>query len=210
MYKIDSEQEFLSKNEEITTLKNKIEIFEKKLEFHEKKYKNLQFKYLRLLKNKKNDLFSLNENFSTANIMKKKENIFGRNDNNNLGNILFSTASRLNDENNRMKTIMDTIDINNINNNININVNNNAEFNNIHNNQKYFSPKISLINKNEDKNINDLLPILNKERNISIKKVTKKIKILEKLNERDCLKKSNNLINNKKEINKFIFTENNK
>ena len=107
---------------------------------------------------------------------------------------------------------MDSIDINNINNNININVNNNAELNSIHNNQRYFSPKISLINKNnDDKNINDLLPILNKERNISIKKVTnKKIKILDKINERDCLKKSNNKINKKKELNKFIFTDTNK
>ena len=213
MYKIDSEQEFLSKNEEITSLKNKIEIFEKKMEFHEKKYQNLQFKYLRLLKNKKNnDIFSLNENFSTANILKKKENIFGRNsNNNNLGNILFSTPSSLNDENNRMKTIMDNIDINNINNNININVNNNAEFNSIHNNQRYFSPKISLINKNnDDKNINNLLPILNKERNISIKKITKKLKLLDKINESDSLKKINNKINTKKDLNKFIFTETNK
>ena len=203
MFKIDSEQEFLSKNEEITTLKNRIEIFEKKMEFNEKKYQNMQFKYLRLLKNKKNDIFSL---------LLKKKNIF-RNNNNNIGSILFITHNKLNAENIRMKTIMDSIDINNINNNININVNNNAEFNSIHNNQRYFSPKISLINNNnnDDKNINDLLPILNKEENISIKKLSKKkLKLLAKLNERDCLKKSINKINKKKEIDKFIFTENTK
>ena len=178
MFKIDSEQELLSKNEEIIALKNKIEINIKKMEFQEKKFHNLQIKYLRLLKDKKNDIFSLNGNFSTANLIKNKNNINRRYNSRNIENIIFNTPSRLNDDkidNNRIKEIMDNIDINNINNNININVNNKAQFNTIQNNQRYFSPQISLINKNnDDKTLNNLLPVLNNERNIQITKESKK------------------------------------
>ena len=214
MFKIDSEQELLSKNEEITSLKNKIEINMKKMEFQEKKFQNLQIKYLRLLKNKKNDIFSLNENFSTVNLIKNKKSIDRKYNSRNIENLLFNTQSKLNDDkidNNRIKTIMDNIDINNINNNININVNNNAEFNTIQNNQRYFSPQISLINKNNDsKNINNLLPVLNNERNIQGKKESKiKLKVIESKNDKNILKKSNDNFK-KKEINKIIFTQSNK
>jgi hypothetical protein len=214
MYKIESEQELLSKNEEIMTLKNKIEINAKKMEFQEKKFQNLQIKYLRLLKNKKNDIFSLNENFSTVNLIKNKKSIDRKYNSRNIENLLFNTQSKLNDDkidNNRIKTIMDNIDINNINNNININVNNNAEFNTIQNNQRYFSPQISLINKsNDSKNINNLLPVLNNERNIQGKKESKiKLKVIESKNDKNILKKSNDNFK-KKEINKIIFTQSNK
>ena len=106
---------------------------------------------------------------------------------------------------------MDNIDINNINNNININVNNNAEFNTIQNNQRYFSPQISLKNKsNDSKNINNLLPVLNNERNIQGKKESKiKLKVIESKNDKNILKKSNDNFK-KKEINKIIFTQSNK
>jgi hypothetical protein len=214
MFKIDSEQELLSKNEEISSLKNKIEINMKKMEFQEKKFQNLQIKYLRLLKNKKNDIFSLNENFSTVNLIKNKKSIDRKYNSRNIENLLFNTQSKLNDDkidNNRIKTIMDNIDINNINNNININVNNNAEFNTIQNNQRYFSPQISLINKsNDSKNINNLLPVLNNERNIQGKKESKiKLKVIESKNDKNILKKSNDNFK-KKEINKIIFTASNK
>jgi hypothetical protein len=214
MFKIDSEQELLSKNEEISSLKNKIEINMKKMEFQEKKFQNLQIKYLRLLKNKKNDIFSLNENFSTVNLIKNKKSIDRKYNSRNIENLLFNTQSKLNDDkidNNRIKTIMDNIDINNINNNININVNNNAEFNTIQNNQRYFSPQISLINKsNDSKNINNLLPVLNNERNIQGKKESKiKLKVIESKNDKNILKKSNDNFK-KKEINKIIFTQSNK
>ena len=220
MYKIDSEKDFMAKNEEIMLLKNKIEINQKKMEFQEKKYQNLQYKYLKLLKNKKNEIFGLNDNFSTQNIIANKGIIKSRN-NNNISNIFFKTPnSRINDDNNELKTLMDSIDINNINNNININVNNNAEFNNIHNNQRYFSPKITLTNKNADKNlenmeidnknINNLLPILNSDKNLTIKKEQKiKLKKLDINDGKICLLKSNNN-HKKKELNKVTFSDTNK
>ena len=214
MFKIDSEQEKLSKNEEIISLKNQIEINQKKMEFQEKKYQNLQYKYLRLLKNKKNEIFGLNENFSSSNLLINNGTINSRN-NNNLKNIFFKAPNtRLSEDNNELKTIMDSIDINNINNNININVNNNAEFNNIHNNQRYFSPKITLTNKNMDNynnnNKNNLLPILNNDKNISVKKEQKiKLKTIERNKDKKCLLR-NNTSNKKKELNKNIFTESNK
>ena len=210
MFKIDTEQELLSKHEEIISLKNKIEINQKKMEFQEKKFQNLQFKYLRLLKEKKKDIFSLNENFSTSNLFKNK-NSRNKYFNNNIQNIILSTPGRLNEDkinNNTIHTIMDNIDINNINNNININVNNNSEFNTIQNNQRYFSPKISLINKNnEDKNQKNLLPILNNEMNLPIKKESKiKLKYIDNIKDKKCLKQ-NNFNHQKKELNKHIFTE---
>ena len=213
MFKIDSEQELLSKNEEIIALKNKIEINMKKMEFQEKKFHNLQIKYLRLLKDKKNDNFVLNENFSTVNLIKNKYSINRRYNSRNIENLIFNTPSRLNDDkidNNRIKEIMDNIDINNINNNININVNNKAQFNTIQNNQRYFSPQISLINKNnDDKTLNNLLPVLSNERNIQITKESKKkIKLIDK-KDKNSLKKSNDALK-MKEINKIIFTESSK
>ena len=213
MFKLDSEQELLSKNEEISSLKNKIEINMKKMEFQEKKFHNLQIKYLRLLKDKKNDNFVLNENFSTVNLIKNKYSINRRYNSRNIENLIFNTPSRLNDDkidNNRIKEIMDNIDINNINNNININVNNKAQFNTIQNNQRYFSPQISLINKNnDDKTLNNLLPVLSNERNIQITKESKKkIKLIDK-KDKNSLKKSNDALK-MKEINKIIFTESSK
>ena len=202
LYKIDSEKELMSKNEEIMILKNQIEINQKKMEFQEKKYQNLQYKYLKLLKSKKNEIFGFNENFSTQNLRINKETKKSRN-NNKLKDIFFKTPNnRINDENNELKTIMDSIDINNINNNININVNNNAEFNNIHNNQRYFSPKITLTNKNleknmeiDNKNINNLLPILNSDNNASNKKEQKiKLKKIDINEGKICLLKSNSNI----------------
>ena len=106
---------------------------------------------------------------------------------------------------------MDTIDINNINNNININVNNNADYTSINNNQRYLSPKINLVKKNNnDKNINNLFPILNNTRNISNRKETKiKLKTVDVVIDKNCLKKSSN--NQKiKDLKNNIFTESNK
>lgn len=249
MFKIDSQKELLSKNDEIISLKNKIEINLKKMEFQEKKFQNLQYKYLRLLRDKKNDkdnlFFSFNENLSTVNLIKNKsKSNLSRPLNHNLQKNMFSVPNRLTldqTDNNRVTTIMmDSIESINPNNKINnnglsktnnkiccknnkisniSNINNindisngisiNDEYNTLQNNQRYFSPKISLIKKSDNKDINNILPILNNDRNISIKKETKpKLKQVENVKEKNCIKKNSK--NNWKELNKIIYTESNK
>ena len=179
------------------------------MQFQEKKYQNLQFKYLRLLNNKKNDIFTLNENFSTVILMKNRKRV--NKSNNNINNLIFSSPNKLNDDINRIQTIMDNIDINNINNNININVNNNNEFNTIQNNQRFFSPKLNINDKNESRESNNLLPILKNERNLSISKEPKlKLKLVDNIKNKNCLIKNDINKQKKKELNNIIFTEANK
>ena len=254
MFKIDSQKDLLIKNDEIITLKNKIEINQKKMDFQEKKFQNLQYKYLRLLRDKKNEkenlFFSFNENLSSVNLIKNKSNLNKRL--NSFQKNIFSTPNRLSDDkpdinrittlfeqtnNNNTKNNHNLNDINKNNNNINqinniksinnniknnflnnineinVNINNTGEYNTIQNNKRYLSPNINLINKNEDKdkNTNNLLPLLNNERNISLKKEPKrKLKLIENFKDKNCIKKKISKTHNWRELNKIIKTESNK
>jgi hypothetical protein len=238
MFKIDSEKELMTKNDEIVSLKNKIEINQKKMEFQEKKFQNLQYKYLRLLRDKKNEkenlIFSFNENRSSVNLIKNKSNLNKRL-NINLSKNILSNPNRLSDEkldinriatifeqsnNNNLNYINNNNEINNIksiNNNIknnylnnikeiNVNINNNGEHITIQNSKRHLSP-----NNDEDKNKINLLPILNNERNLSLKKEPKrKLKLIENLKKKHSIKKSVSKTHNWKELNKIIKTEVNK
>lgn len=173
MHKLDSQQEIMNKMDEINMLKNKIELNEKKMEFRERKYQNLQNKYLKLLKNHKDEKNGFI--FSSFDNMNKSKNISR---NNYLNTNIFFSSGKINedriDNNNRMHTIFETnddsIDINikhNINNLKKEKINNLLDINLIQeNNQRYLSPASSFINKNENKNVMKLLPVLKKE-NIS-------------------------------------------
>jgi hypothetical protein len=221
------------------------------MEFQEKKFQNLQYKYLRLLRDKKHEkdnlFFSFNENLSSVNLIKSKSNLSKRLISNFSSNI-FSTPNRLSDEKpdiNRITTLIEqtnnnstknkhnlnVLNKNNINqinniksinnniknnflnniNEINVNINNNGEYNTIQNNKRYLSPNINLIKKNEDKNTNNLLPLLNNERNISLKKEPKrKLKLIENFKDKNCIKKKISKTHNWRELNKLIKTETNK
>ena len=180
MHKLDSQQEILNKMDEINMLKNQIEINEKKMEFREKKYQSLQNKYLKLLKNSKDEKNGLI--FSSFDNMNKSKN---KSRNNYLNTNVFLSSGQIKedkiDNNNRMQTIFETLDTNNLNidnkNNNNMIINNNKkstlDINLIQeNNQRYLSPTSSFINKNENNKVINILPILKKENNLLNKKKT--------------------------------------
>ncbi len=184
MYKLDSQQEIMNKMDEINMLKNKIEINEKKMEFREKKYQILQNKYLKLLKNSKDErdgfVFS---SYDNMNLNKNKS----RNSYVNT-NIFFSSGKKdeIANNNNRMHTIMETkdegTDINNINNIIN---NNTLDVDFTKEKiQRYLSPTNSFIDKNDNKKVINILPILKKESNLRDKKKINNIKLIENKNKK--------------------------
>ena len=78
IFKIQEKTKFFQKNEEISNLKNEMEIHLKKMEFSDKKFKNLQDKYIRLLKDKK-QLEHNNLILSFDNKLKKSENRISKN-----------------------------------------------------------------------------------------------------------------------------------
>ena len=172
MYKIDSQQEIMNKIDEINMLKNKIEINEKKMEFREKKYQSLQNKYLKLLRNSKDEknglIFSSFDNMNKA-----------KSRNNYLNTNIFLSSEKIKevkDNNNVMHTIFETIEPKNlnINNKINDKDNNNIIDINLiqENNQRYLSPTSSFINKNDNKKMMNILPLLKKENNLMNKRKT--------------------------------------
>lgn len=184
MNKLEIEQEILSKVDEINMLKNKIEINEKKMEFREKKYQILQNKYLKLLKNSKDErdgfVFS---SYDNMNLIKNKS----RNSYVNT-NIFFSSGKKdeIANDNNRMHTIMETkdegTDINNINNIIN---NNTLDVDFTKEKiQRYLSPTNSFIDKNDNKKVINILPILKKESNLRDKKKINNIKLIDNKNKK--------------------------
>ena len=182
MYRLDSQQEILNKIDEINMLKNKIEINEKKMEFREKKYQSLQNKYLKLLKNAKDEkqglIFSSFDNMN-KNKTKSRNNYLNT-------NVFLSSGKIMEDktENNGMQTIFETLDTNDLNINKKVNINNkkNKDMIDINliqeNNQRYLSPTSSFINKNENKKVINLLPILKKENNLLEKRKTNMKKII--------------------------------
>ena len=172
MFRLDSQQELLNKNDEINMLKNQIQINQKKMEFKDKKYQNLQNKYLKLLKNSKDEKDGLI--FSSLNNINKSRNNYIHT------NVLFS-SDKINDnkeDNDNLKSILETIDVNNLNRNkINDKNGKNIFDKNLiqENNQRYLSPTSSFINKNENQKMINLLPILKKE---NTKKSNMKLKLI--------------------------------
>ena len=172
MFRLDSQQELLSKNDEINMLKNQIEINQKKMEFKDKKYQNLQNKYLKLLKSNKDEKDGLI--FSSLNNINKSRNNY-------IHTNVFFSSDKINDnkeDNDNLKSILETIDVNNLNRNkINDKNGKNIFDKNLiqENNQRYLSPTNSFINKNENQKMLNLLPILNKENK---KKPNMKIKLI--------------------------------
>jgi hypothetical protein len=136
----------------------------------------------------------------TNNNTKNNHNLNDINNNKNKKNI--NQINNIKSINNNIKNNF----LNNIN-EINVNINNNGEYSTIQNNKRYLSPNINLIKKNEDKNANNLLPLLKKEKNLSLKKSKRKLKSIENLKDKNCIKKKISKTHNKKELNKIIKTE---
>ena len=174
MHKLDTQQEILNKMDEINLLKNKLEINEKKIEFREKKYQNLQNRYLKLLKNSKDE----KDGFIFSSI----DNIKRKSRNNYINTNIFFSSGKLNEDktdNNRINTIFETIvDENNknFNNDLNTKNINSIDINLIQEkNQRYLSPTSSFINKNDTKKMVNILPLLKKENNLrDIRKMNNK------------------------------------
>ena len=184
MNKLEIEQEILSKVDEINMLKNKIEINEKKMQFREKKYQILQNKYLKLLKNSKDErdgfVFA---SYDNMNLIKNKS----RNNYVNT-NIFFSSGKKdeFATDNKRIQTIMETKDEGTDINNINNLINNNTLAVELTKEKidRYLSPTNSFIDKNDNKKVINILPILKKENNLRDKKKINNIKLIDNKNKK--------------------------
>ena len=183
MHKLDSQQEIMNKMDEINMLKNKIELNEKKMEFREKKYQNLQNKYLKLLRNTKDEKQGLI--FSSFDNMNK---ITNKSRNNYLNTNVFLSAFKVKEDSinkNKIQTINESLDSDYLKaeNNIKLikdnNNNSNIEKNLIpENSQNNLSPAIQITNKNENKKVINILPILKKEKDLRKNKKSNIKKIL--------------------------------
>ena len=184
MYKLDSQQEIMNKMDEINMLKNQIEINEKKMEFREKKYQNLQNKYLKLLRNTKDEKQGLI--FSSFDNMNK---ITNKSRNNYLNTNVFLSAFKVKEDSinkNKIQTINESLDSDYLKaeNNIKLIKDNNNNNSNIgknlipENSQNNLSPTFQITNKNENKKVINILPILKKEKDLRKNKKSNIKKIL--------------------------------
>ena len=139
-----------------------------------------------------------NSNSNNLYYINNKNNIENNNNTNEINNI---KSINNNIKNNYMNNIKE----------INVNINNNGGYNTIQNSTRNISPNNKIINKNNEKNTNNLLPILSNERNLSLKKESKrKLKLIENLKDKYSNKNGVPKGHNKKELNKTIKTEANK
>ena len=202
--KNEKENLFFSFNENLSSvslIKNKSNLNKRLNSFQ----KNI-FSTPNRLSDDKPDINRITTLFEQTNNNNTKNNHNLNDINNNKNNNNINQINNIKSINNNIKNNF----LNNIN-EINVNINNNGEYNTIQNNKRYLSPNINLINKNEDKNTNNLLPLLNNERNISLKKESKrKLKLIENFKDKNCIKKKISKTHNWRELNKIIKTESNK